>query len=481
MSEETIKTTPEVPEILKAPRHQSPAISILTWFSRIIIGAVFVFSGMSKGLDVWGTIYKFGDYWAAMNMSVWESLNVVGVFALCMFEFLTGVFLLLGCFRRFTPIFAALIMAFMLPLSFWVANWNPVADCGCFGDALKLSNWATFWKNVVICLFVVWLLIYNRKSAWIITPYLQWIAAVVSGAYFIIIAWLGYYYQPLMDFRPYPVGDVFLVPDSSDDNIDESEFYVFVYEKDGQKKEFRIDDELPDEDDGWQFVEKKLSIPEGASQIPDTVEEEPNPKSIHIWDSEDDEDMTSELAEMPKVLYLMIPDLSEVPAAKTFKINSLYDWCKRHGIEMVAVVGGGPEEIEKWKDISLAEYPIYKADDTAIKEVVRGNPAVVYTENNRVEWKSSLRAIDVDDFLNPSTSSDPKSFGHDNALILRNLTWIYIAVIAILILLSLTTQMGRISKNRNRLRISKLNFRSFSKRKITLKKKEKNEEEENAG
>ena len=424
--------------------------SLITWICRILIGGLFIFSGFSKGLDVWGTIFKFGDYWAAMGLTIWEALNVVGVFFLCLFEFLTGVFLLLGCFRRAAPVCAALIMAFMLPLSFWVAVWEPVADCGCFGDAIKLSNWATFWKNVIIVIFVAWLWKYNRKSSCLITPYLQWIAATVSGAFFLIVAWLGYYYQPLIDFRPYPEGSEFLVPDTDSDG-GEDQYMVFVYEKDGVKKEFRIDDVLPDEEEGWVFVEKRIDIPEEMYDV-NGVKEEESEKNIRIWEGE--EDITGDLAHEEKVLYLMIPDMDAVPAAKTFKINSMYEWCMKNGIEMVAVVGGNPDQISKWVDLSLAEYPIYTADDTAIKEVVRGNPAVVYTENNIIQWKSSLKALNTEDFMDGETSSDPKSFGHDNGRILMNLTLIYIAVLAILILMSLFPKLGRLSKFKGRLRIT---------------------------
>lgn len=423
------------------------------------MGGVFIFSGISKGLDVWGTIFKFGDYAAALGISVWEAINVVGVFFLCMFEFLTGVFLLLGCFRRWAPIFAALIMAFMLPLTFWVATANPIADCGCFGDAFKISNWATFWKNVVLTLMIIWLLIYNKKSNWAITPYLQWIAAVVSGIYFLLIAWLGYYYQPLVDFRPYPEGEIFLVADGdSDDNEDEN--LIFVYEKDGVKKEFRIDDELPDEEDGWNFVEKRVQPQEAAAPEPGTeARADEAKKTIRIWSEDGAEDVTAELAQAPKVLYLMIPKMQEVQPAKTWRINSLYRWCEKNGIKMVAVVGGNPSDIAAWKDLSQAQYPIYTADDTAIEEVVRGNPGVVYVENNVIVWKSSLRSIDVEDFEQADTGSDPKAFSRDNHQILTNLTLFYVIIMALLMLLSVSTKLGSIFKFRNRSHIKEVKIK----------------------
>ena len=111
---------------------------------------------------------------------------------------------------------------------------------------------------------------------------------------------------------------------------------------------------------------------------------------------------------------------------------------------MIAVVNGNEKEIEQWRDLSLASYPIYTADDTQIKEVVRGNPAVVYTDNGKIVWKSSLRALNTDDFLAPGTSADPKSFLRDDNKILRDITIGYIIILAALVFLSFTPSVARL-------------------------------------
>lgn len=98
-------------------------------------------------------------------------------------------------------------MAFMLPLTLWIAVSNPVADCGCFGDAFLLSNWATFWKNVGLSVGLIWLWRYNRKIICLITPALQWICIVGSCIFIVTIELFGYMVQPLIDFRPYKIGE----------------------------------------------------------------------------------------------------------------------------------------------------------------------------------------------------------------------------------------------------------------------------------
>lgn len=411
-------------------------IDAVTWLMRIIVGGVFIFSGFVKAIDPWGTIYKFDDYLAAMSLNLWPNLVLVGAFALCAIEFLCGIFLLLGCFRRSSSVLAALIMAIMLPLTLWIAMADPVADCGCFGDAFIISNWATFWKNVVLSAGVIWLVIYNKRCHWIVTPALQWLAFVASGLFIVTIELFGYVSQPLLDFRPYKVGEAII--DAGMTITDEPE-YVFIYEKDGEKRLYGIEDELPSEESGWTFVERR-KLPKNSQSF----ENNGNERSLRIWSKDGDEDVTEDVISTDrKELIVMMPDLNQVSPATTWKLNSLYEWSMDNDVEMIGVASGSPDEISMWEDLSMASYPIYTADDTHIKSVVRGNPGVVYIIDGIVEWKSTLTAINIDDFMSPETSHDAANFSLDNVRILRNISYIYITVIAVLIILSFLPYIQR--------------------------------------
>ena len=107
----------------------------VTWIIRVLVGGVFIFSGFVKAVDPWGTLYKVEEYLNVMGIGLWHSIVVAGVFLLCAFEFTIGIFLILGCYRRSAPWLAFITMCFMLPLTLWIAVFNPVADCGCFGEA----------------------------------------------------------------------------------------------------------------------------------------------------------------------------------------------------------------------------------------------------------------------------------------------------------------------------------------------------------
>lgn len=409
---------------------------MITCLLRIIVGGVFIFSGFVKAIDPWGTLYKVDAYLAAMSLDIWPNLKLVGVFALCATEFVTGVFLLLGCFRKSISVIGLCIMAFMLPLSLWVAVSNPVDDCGCFGDALHISNWATFIKNIVLVLALVWLLKYNRKLHWVITPALQWIASITTCAFIVAIELFGYIAQPLIDFRPYRLGEPLV---DSESIVSADPEFVFIYEKDGVRKEFGENDQLPDEADGWTFVDRKEIESRNAGVVKDS-----DGRDFRIWDKEGESDMTEEaLIFKGKELLIMIPDLKGVSPAVTWKINSLYEWATKNDVTMVGVVSGSERDIADWEDLSMASYPIYTAEDTQIKEVVRGNPGVVYLVDGNVEWKSSLYAINIDDFMQPGTSTDAMSFATDNYRTLRNCLYIYLTTLAVLILLSFSPNIRR--------------------------------------
>lgn len=413
---------------------------LVTWILRIVVGATFVFSGFVKSIDPWGTIYKMGDYLAAMHLDIWPTLVVSGVFILCAYEFLTGVFLLLGSFRKSSPIMAAVMMAFMLPLTLWIAIADPVADCGCFGDALIISNWATFFKNVALSLAIVWLLIYNKRSGWLVTPALQWLEFSVCLIYVFIIGMHGYLKQPLIDFRDYKIGGpiVELNPATGDEDPE----FVFVYEKNGVKKDFSETDELPDEADGWVFVERKESVPEKSDAGNKSKESDAETgRNFRIWSEDGNDDITSEVVRPgDKDLFVLIPDMDNVSISTSWVLNSLYDWAQKNNINFITVIAGSSQSIAKWEDLAMPQYPIYRSDDTSIKEIARGNPALVYVDNNEIVWKNSLYALNIDDFMSNDVSNDPKSFAPQNKRIVCRLTGILLSVLAVLIALSFTTK-----------------------------------------
>lgn len=439
-------------------------IHCITWLLRLTVGATFIFSGFVKAIDPWGTLYKFQDYVGVVGWSLPTNLLITGVFLLCAYEFIVGIFLLVGGFRRSAPIGAALLMCFMLPLTLWIAIKDPVTDCGCFGDALIISNWATFWKNVALTAAIVWLIRFNTQSRCIIRPYTQWIALLFSLGFILTISFAGYIYQPLIDFRPFPIGAHLseAAPIEEDElneeGEDEEQEMTFVYAKDGVEKRFSIDDDLPDEAEGWEFVRREYAKENKYTPSEsDAAKAKEDKEGLHIWDEAGDEEVTDDvITDKGGQFLLLMPAIGDVSIATTWQINSLYHWASEKGVDMIAVVAGSEAEIERWKDLSLAEYPIYKAEDTQIKMLARGNPAIVYLKDGEIVWKSTLKALYTEDFqLQDTLSSTPESFARDNHRLLCNAIGIYVILMAILAFFSYLPALGRFFPTKMRTRIAR--------------------------
>ena len=187
---------------------------------------LFYFSGFAKADDPWGTIFKIEQYLSVWEMPQPRSLIIAAAFSLAIAEFMLGIAVLLGIYRRNAPKGIALMMLIFLPLTGYIAVTSPVDDCGCFGDAWVISNTMTFIKNILLTLLTIPLLWWNKSVPSIFTPGLQWIISTISIAYIFIIAMFGFHIQPLIDFRSFPIGST-LTEDNEADNMS----ITFIYEK----------------------------------------------------------------------------------------------------------------------------------------------------------------------------------------------------------------------------------------------------------
>ncbi len=348
----------------------------LVWGARLVVGVTFIVSGMAKLIDPWGFIYKIEDYLAVWQWAVPRTLELSGAIFLSAMELSMGALLLLGCFRRVITWLLAATMAFMLPLTLYIWLADPVADCGCFGDLLVISNGATFAKNLVLTALIIYLIPFNCKVKALYHPQSQWVVATLLGAYSFTEALIGYNIQPMIDFRPFPVGTD-LSPEE-----DEEENVAFIYEKDGVTRQFGVD-ELPDST--WTFV--------------DRVESESTQRSVNEEFTlfQGDEDVTYDvLDDEGTQLLLLVPDMRRLDISFTYLINEINDWVSDHDGEMIGVLGTDSRGVQRWEDFSMAQYPCYSAEDTRIKELVRGNTALVLLQDGKVQWKRNFWSVPSD-------------------------------------------------------------------------------------
>ena len=403
---------------------------VMTTLMRMVVGGVFIFSGFTKAVDPWGTCYKIIDYLNAMGLGGWTGIALFIAVALAVLEFILGICIALGIYRRSSPVIALVMMLVMTPLTLWLAISNAVPDCGCFGDALHLSNWATFGKNLLLLLGVIYLIFFNTSLRSIYGPAVQWIVSALSFALVMAVAYYGYFYQPLIDYRPFPVGTQVVNNTASPENEEESEDdFIFIYSRDGEEKEFTIDS-LPDEDDGWEYVTRYHARRPHGKVI---TQDGSNKAAIAILDDEGNDVTLDVLADSHRTLLLLFPDLPKVGVVNSFAINELTDAATIADTDVIGLTPATPQEIAQWQDISMAGYPIYNMDDSELKMVARGNPAVVYLEDGAIKWKRTLHSLEG---VDPAT--DLRDMGTDYHAdgILSRLMLAYLAAMAAVLLLN---------------------------------------------
>jgi uncharacterized membrane protein YphA (DoxX/SURF4 family) len=397
-------------------------MKLLTQTARILTGLLFVFSGFVKGIDPLGTAFKLEDYFTAFRIGFLDDLALPLAILLCLVEFVTGMMLLTGSMVKLSSWMAALFMAFFTPLTLILALFNPVSDCGCFGDAIHLTNWQTFLKNVVITLLVVFVFIRkdDRRGSLSVKAGLNFTLAFI----FLFLLFMRYNlaYLPVIDFRPYKVGtniaDAMTVPpDAAPDKYD----IRFIYEKDGARKEFTLND-YPADDTSWKFIDRK-SVLVSKGYVP-PIHDFALMTGLGI-------DMTDHVVRQQGNVLLMVARRLEKSDRKGLKKG--YDLgieLQKRGTGFYILTASTPEEA----GMLVRGFDALFADETTLKTVIRSNPGFVLLHNGTVAAKWSYHNLPASEAF----TGDLNVLALSSQLALRNRLIIIIAVIVVLLAVSLS-------------------------------------------
>ena len=301
---------------------------------------------------------------------------------LAVLEFAVGMHLLLGIKRRFTTRLALLIMLVMTPLTLYLALTNPISDCGCFGDALVLTNWQTFGKNVVLLTCAIVLMITPWAMVRFLTKKMEWTLSNYCIVFALALAGYCLATLPIIDFRPYKIGNNIRegmeIPEGAKPTIFDTRF---IMEKDGVKQTFTVDN-YPDST--WTFVSAETVVVEKGYEPP-----------IHdfVMESlETGEDITDEVLDDPGYTFLLIAHRTEeADEGNIDLINELYEYCQENGYKFYALSSSSAEAIELWRDRTGAEYPFCIMDDITLKTMVRSNPGLMLIKGGIIlnKWPDS--------------------------------------------------------------------------------------------
>ncbi len=327
-------------------------IKILVNFARVLLGLTFMFSGIVKAIDPVGTQIKLSDYLYAFGMGgvLLDSTLLIFACLLAGFEILIGAYLVLGTFSKGTSLVSLVMMAILTPFTLYVALRNPVHECGCFGDALVLTNWQSFSKNVFLLILAI-VVFAGRRS---IVPFVSarrqsWVTVIVVAITLRFMT-ANINSLPILDFRAYKVGtDIRGGIENGDHTL--AEFTLF-------------DDEM--------------------------------------------NDLTpSVLGDTSYTFLLVSPHLESASETNLDLIDDVFDYCGRWGYNMIGVTASGNDVIRQWTENAGAEIKFVSCDDIPLQTMVRSNPGLVLLKDGRIINKWSHSRIPLDDELSAPLDEIP--------------------------------------------------------------------------
>ena len=345
-----------------------------------MLAAVFIFSGYVKAIDPLGTQYKLHDYAEAAGLSALapDWLTLSGSITLSAVEFCLGIFLLFAIQRRLTTRLTLIFIAVMTLVTLWLYIANPIEDCGCFGDALKLTNGQTLLKNLLLLACSVVVAWWPLKMVRFISESNQWIVINYTIIFIIGSSLWSLYTLPPFDFRPYHLGanisEGMEIPEGAPQPKFET---TFIMEKDGQRQEFTLDD-YPDST--WTFIDSKTVQTEKGYVPP-----------IHDFSIVlHEEDITEQILEDPGYTFLLCsPHLENADDSNFGDIDQIYEYAEEHDYPFYCLTASTDEAINRWIELTGAEYPFCTTDETTLKTVIRSNPGLVLLKAGTIIGKWS--------------------------------------------------------------------------------------------
>lgn len=363
------------------------ALHITGSIARTLLALTFLFSGFVKAVDPLGTVYKIQDYLHEGFGGVFQwAIPAAGVAAVCLIalEWLLGIAMLLNVRTQWTSWITLLFYCIMTPLTLYIAIANPVSDCGCFGDALVITNWQTFWKNIILLLLSICLFICRKAIPELFSWWMEIIITLAALGSVAGIMGYSYTHLPQIDFRPYKVGNhiptLMEIPDDAE--VDQYEI-TLIYAKDGKEQTFTLEN-YPKGDPEWTFVDQKSVLIKKGYVPP-----------IHDFEIEtlEGDYITQDILESEEPIALVVMyDLTKTDTTQLEKLMHMIHEYPR----VYFLTASGEEEIFAFaEELGWDEETTYSTfcftDPITLKTIVRANPGVIVVQNGTIIDKYNLK------------------------------------------------------------------------------------------
>ena len=341
---------------------------------RLLVGALFIFSSFTKGVDPLGTKYKMLDYLAVYGMTWLNDYALVLAMLMILAEFIVGICLITKVFPRLAVLGATLLMLFFTITTLFDALYDLVPDCGCFGTAIKMSNWQTFYKNLVIDAVLIPLIFNNKRLISRFSVSTQFIMGCFYALVFLGFEIYNYRHLPVVDFMNWKVGKQLTT-----ETAEESKIYLTYRNKaTGETKEY-LSPNYPWNDSvwmsQWEFVDQRV---EGGANFLgfSALDEEGN-------------DVTESILTTENLLMFTSHDLTKVTEKEWEKIRKITEAAEKQGFTVIWTVADEPEYVDQLREKYGFLYEVYYADELEIKPIVRSNPGLIWLDNGLVKDKWS--------------------------------------------------------------------------------------------
>lgn len=351
-------------------------MKVLAQISRILVGVLFIISGFIKANDPLGFSYKLDEYFQVFHMPWLSTISLWLAIVICAFEIGLGIALLLGSKMIFTAWSLLLMIVFFTFLTFYSWYFDVVKDCGCFGDALHLTPFQSFMKDIVLLVLIFFIFVKRKEikplfgeRASVFLAYVGFIASFSFSLY-------CYWHLPVKDFRPYAIGKSIpdgmqLPPNAKTDSV----VMLFLYEKDGKQLKLTMD-QLKDIDSTYKFIDRKDKIIREGDKPP-----------IHDFTitSSDGTDVTADVLKMENVFLLVAYDINKSDQTVQGQVNDFVSLCQKAGVEFIGLTSSAPAEVESFRHNHNSSFEYYYTDGTTLKTMIRSNPGLMLLKKGKVE------------------------------------------------------------------------------------------------
>lgn len=347
---------------------------------RIIVGVLFIFSGLIKANDPLGLSYKMDEFFEVLHLTFLSPASLAFSVIMNVFEIIAGVAVLLGYRMRLFSFLLLLLICFFTFLTGFALFSGKIRECGCFGDCIKLTAEQTFWKDIALLVMILVIFFYRRRIQPLFSKAPAVAIMLISLLLAVGIQWYTLSHLPFIDCLPYKVGnsipEQMKLPPGAKPDVYET---VLIYEKNGQRKEFTMET-YPWEDSTWKFVDRKDKLVQKGNA-------EPAIKDFILTDF-DKVNQTQAILQEPKPVYFfLVLNTAKAGSGWETRLEALQ---KRFGSGEVAIYGvtaSSKEAVDAFKAKHGLQFPFVQMDGTAIKTAGRSNPCLLLLEKGIIKGK----------------------------------------------------------------------------------------------